>query len=154
MFYSFYIFRKKEILRKKYNLIGHKSQILLFIRNFRILVDFTKKSPLCSTSRCRAIVNIYVIYEAEGNFWSNKPIFPFCSITQHSNAFAVYLYDHIFLMYDSRPHSSLVDYLAQVIYAKNCPTTFYCIFQLVQVPMTTTQNIRLCFLSSNNTLFS
>ena len=26
---------------------------------------------------------------------------------------------------------SLEDYLAQVIYAKNCPTTFYCIFQLV-----------------------
>ena len=26
------------------------------------------------------------------------------------------------------PHSSLVDYLAQVMYAKNCPTTFYCIF--------------------------
>ena len=50
-------------------------QILLFIRIFRILVDFTKKSPLCSTSRCRAIVNIYVITEAEGNFWSNKPIF-------------------------------------------------------------------------------
>ena len=48
------------------------------------------------------------------------------------------------------PHSSLVlvDYLAQVIYAKNCPTTFHCIFQLVWVPMTTTQNIRVCFLSS------
>ena len=45
-------------------------------------------------------------------------------------------------------HSSLVDYLAQVIYAKNCPTTFYCIFQLVWVPMTTAQNIRVCFLSS------
>ena len=28
-------------------------------------------------------------------------------------------------------HRSLVDYLAQVINAKNCPTTFYCIFQLV-----------------------
>ena len=28
-------------------------------------------------------------------------------------------------------HSSLVDYLAQVIKEKNCPTTFYCIFQLV-----------------------
>ena len=51
-------------------------------------------------------------------------------------------------------HSSLVDYLAQGIYAKNCPTTFYCIFRLVWVPMTTTQNIRVCFLSSNNTLFS
>ena len=51
-------------------------------------------------------------------------------------------------------HSSLVDYSAQVINAKNCPTTFYCIFQLVWVPMTTTQNIRVCFLSSNNTLFS
>ena len=51
-------------------------------------------------------------------------------------------------------HSSLVDYLAQVINAKNCPTTFYCIFNLVWVPMTTTQNIRVCFLSSNNTLFS
>ena len=45
-------------------------------------------------------------------------------------------------------------YLAQVIYAKNCPTTFYCIFKLVWAPMTTTQNIRVCFLSSNNTLFS
>ena len=51
-------------------------------------------------------------------------------------------------------HSSLVDYLAQVINLKICPTTFYCIFQLVWVPMTTTQNIRVCFLSSNNTLFS
>ena len=50
-------------------------------------------------------------------------------------------------------HSSLVDYLTQVINAKNCPTTFYCIFQLVWVPMTTTHNIRVCFLSSNNTLF-
>ena len=30
-----------------------------------------------------------------------------------------------------RPHSSLVEYLAQVIYAKNCPPFFYCIFQLV-----------------------
>ena len=38
--------------------------------------------------------------------------------------------------------------------SKNCPTTFYCIFQLVWVPMTTTQHIRVCFLSSNNTLFS
>ena len=37
---------------------------------------------------------------------------------------------------------------------KNCPTTFYCIFLLLWVPMTTTQNIRVCFLSSNNTLFS
>ena len=52
------------------------------------------------------------------------------------------------------PHNSLVYYLAQVIKAKNCPTTFYYIFQLVWVPMTTTQNIRVCFLSSNNTLFS
>ena len=51
-------------------------------------------------------------------------------------------------------HSSLVDYLAKVIYAKNCPTTFYYIFQLVWVRMTTTQNIRVWFLSSNNTLFS
>ena len=55
---------------------------------------------------------------------------------------------------NSAAHSSLVEYLAQVINAKNCPTTFYCIFQLVWVPMTTTQNIRVCFLSSNNTLFS
>ena len=31
-------------------------------------------------------------------------------------------------------HSSLVDYLAQVMNAKNFPTTFYCIFQLVWVP--------------------
>ena len=45
-------------------------------------------------------------------------------------------------------HSSLVDYLAQVMYAKNCPTTFYCIFQLLWVPMSTTQSIRVCFLSS------
>ena len=52
------------------------------------------------------------------------------------------------------PHSSLVDYLAQVIYAKNCPTTFYCIFQLVWVPKTTTQNIRVCFLSSKKHFFS
>ena len=51
-------------------------------------------------------------------------------------------------------HSSLADYLAQVINAKNCPTTFYCIFQLVWVPMITTKNIRVCFLSSNNTFFS
>ena len=42
---------------------------------------------------------------------------------------------------------SLEDYLAQVIYAKNCPTTFYCIFQLVWVPMTTTQNIRVASLA-------
>ena len=48
-------------------------------------------------------------------------------------------------------HSSLVDYLAQVIYAKNCPTTFYCIFQLVWVPMTTTQNIRACILGAKDT---
>ena len=40
------------------------------------------------------------------------------------------------------------------ILAKNCPTTFYCIFQLVWVPKTTMQNIRVCVLSSNNTLFS
>ena len=32
------------------------------------------------------------------------------------------------------PHNSLVYYLAQVIKAKNCPTTFYCIFQLIWVP--------------------
>ena len=32
-------------------------------------------------------------------------------------------------------HCSLVNNLAQVIYAKNCPTTFYCIFQLVWVPI-------------------
>ena len=50
-------------------------------------------------------------------------------------------------------HSSLVDNLAQVIYAKNCPTTFYYIFHLVWVPMTTTQNIRVCFLSSRNIFF-
>ena len=43
------------------------------------------------------------------------------------------------------PHSSPVDFLAQVIQAKNCPTTFYCIFQLVWVPMTAAQNIRVCF---------
>ena len=50
-------------------------------------------------------------------------------------------------------HSILVDYLAPVMNTKNCPTTFYCIFQLVRVPMTTMQNIRVCFLSSNNTFF-
>ena len=32
-------------------------------------------------------------------------------------------------------HSSLVDYLAQVIYVKSCSTTFYCIFSLVWVPI-------------------
>ena len=41
---------------------------------------------------------------------------------------------------NSAAHSSLVEYLAQVINAKNCPTTFYCIFQLVWVPMSTSQN--------------
>ena len=51
-------------------------------------------------------------------------------------------------------HSSLVDYLAQVIYTKNCPTTFYCIFQFVWVPMTTAQNIRVCLLSSRKNFFS
>ena len=50
-------------------------------------------------------------------------------------------------------HSSLVDYLAQVILAKNYPTTFYCIFQLVWVPMTTMQNIRVCFWGFYKTLF-
>ena len=52
------------------------------------------------------------------------------------------------------PHSSLVDYLAQVIKAKNCPTTFYCIFQLVWVSLTNMQNIRGCLWTSNKTLFS
>ena len=51
-------------------------------------------------------------------------------------------------------HRSLVDYLAQVIYAKNCPATLFCIFQLVWVPMTTMQNIRECLWTSNKTLFS
>ena len=50
----------------------------------------------------------------------------------------------------SYTHSCLVDYLAQLIYAKNCPITFYCIFHLVWVPVTTTQNIRVRY----NTLFS
>jgi hypothetical protein len=51
-------------------------------------------------------------------------------------------------------HSSLVDYLARVIYGKNCPTTFYSIFQLVWVPMTTTQNISVCVsLAPENTFF-
>ena len=36
-------------------------------------------------------------------------------------------------------HSSLVDYLAQVINVKNYPVTFYCIFHLVRM-MSTTQN--------------
>ena len=42
-------------------------------------------------------------------------------------------------------HSSLVNYLAQAMNVKNCPITFCCIFQLVWVPMTTPQNIRVCF---------
>ena len=53
-------------------------------------------------------------------------------------------------------HSSLVNYLAQVIQAKNCLTTYYwlyCIIQLVWVPMTTTQNIRVCFRTLYKTLF-
>ena len=58
------------------------------------------------------------------------------------------------VFHSSNVHNSLVDYLTQVIYAKNCPITFYCIFQLVLVPMITTQNIRVCFLSSDNSLFS
>ena len=33
----------------------------------------------------------------------------------------------------SWPHSSLVDYLAQVIHGNNYPSTFYCIFHLVWV---------------------
>ena len=37
---------------------------------------------------------------------------------------------------------------ARVINAKNCPTTFYCIFQLVWVPMTTTKNIRVCSIAT------
>ena len=49
---------------------------------------------------------------------------------------------------------SLVDYLAQVIYAKNCPATFYCIFELIWAPMTTKQNISVCFWSFYKTLFS
>ena len=36
---------------------------------------------------------------------------------------------------------------------KNCPTTFYCIFQSVWVPMTTTQNIRVYFLSFKKHFF-
>ena len=54
---------------------------------------------------------------------------------------------------DPSGHSSLVDYLAQVVYGKNCPTTFYCIFKLVWVPMTTTRNIRVCFLRSRKHFF-
>ena len=59
----------------------------------------------------------------------------------------------IFALFSQMPpqHSSLVDYLAQVICAKNCPATFYCIFQLVWSPITTTQNSRVCFLSSQKT---
>ena len=52
-----------------------------------------------------------------------------------------------------RKHNSLIDYSAQVINAKNCPTTFYYIFQLVWVSMTTTQSIRMCFLSSRKHFF-
>jgi hypothetical protein len=43
-------------------------------------------------------------------------------------------------------YSSLVNYLAQVIYAKNC-STFFLHFQLGWVLVTTMQNIRVCFLS-------
>ena len=50
-------------------------------------------------------------------------------------------------------HSSLVDNLAQVIYAKNCPTFLYCISHLLWVPMTTTQNIRVCFRTLYKTFF-
>ena len=46
-----------------------------------------------------------------------------------------------------------VDYLAQVNYSNNCPTTFYCIFQLVWVPMTTIQNIKMYLLSSRKHFF-
>ena len=55
--------------------------------------------------------------------------------------------------YNEAQLGSLVDKLAQVK-AKNCPTTFYCIFQLMWVPMTTTQNIRVYFRSFYKTLFS
>ena len=109
---SFYIMRKKKCWEKKYNWIGHKSLILLLIRNFRILVDFTKKSPLCSTSRCRAIVNIYVIYEAEGNFWSNKPIFFLFVLLLNIATHLLYIFmTTFFLMYDSRPGESISFYI-------------------------------------------
>ena len=42
---------------------------------------------------------------------------------------------------EAYPHSSLVDFLAQVIYTKNCPITFYCIFQLVWVPRQPPKNL-------------
>jgi hypothetical protein len=51
-------------------------------------------------------------------------------------------------------HSSMVAYLAQVIYEKNYPTTFYCIIASILVPMTTTQNIRVCLWGFYETLFS
>ena len=50
---------------------------------------------------------------------------------------AAYLYLTQKYEYVFSQHRSLVDYLAQVIYAKNCPTTFYWIFQLVWVPIST-----------------
>ena len=42
-------------------------------------------------------------------------------------------------------HSSLVDYVVQRTYGKNYPTQFYCIFPLVSVCRSTSQNITGCF---------
>ena len=84
------------------------------------------------------------------DYWMKQSIVPLMKKKVWRLHSRLYLYFK--LMYAG--HSSLVDYLAQVIYAKNCPTSFYCIFRVVWVPMTTTQNIRVCFLSSNNKLFS
>ena len=99
----------------KISFIGHNfgltidlSRIFLFIRNFKIFFDFTKKLPMCTKSRCRAIVNIYVIYEAEGNFWSNKPIFFLFVVLLNIATHLLYIFmTTFFLMYDSRPGESI-----------------------------------------------
>ena len=44
------------------------------------------------------------------------------------------------------------NYLAQEKIGKNEPSKFYCSFQLVLVPLSTTPSIRLSFLSSKNTI--
>ena len=56
-------------------------------------------------------------------------------------------------MHLSALHSSLVEYLAQGIFGKNYPNHFYCIFHLVWVPMSTTQNIRGLYESSKEPVF-
>ena len=63
----------------------------------------------------------------------------------HSDKILIHLCNQICLTTKNMQlckHSSLVEYLAQVIFGKNYPNHFYCIFHLVWVPMSTTQNIR------------